>query len=44
MISFVGTSAVSHTHTTVLWLLFWDCAGEPVPEEIFCWTLWCRGR
>jgi len=23
---------------------FQDYLGEPVPEEIFLWTLWCKGR
>jgi len=23
---------------------FQDHPGEPVPEEIFFWTLWCKGR
>jgi len=23
--------------------LFWDHLGEPLPEEIFFWTLWCKG-
>ena len=33
-----------HTHTTVLRLFFWDYPAEQVPEEIFFWTLWCKGR
>jgi len=24
--------------------LFRDYPGEPVPEEVFFWTLWCKGR
>jgi len=41
-----GKRAVTHTHThmTVLWPFFWDYPGELVPEEIFFWTLWCKGR
>jgi len=31
------------TTTTVLWPLFRDHPGEPVPEKNF-WTLWCKGR
>jgi len=31
------------TTTTVLWPLFRDHPGEPVPEENF-WTLWSKGR
>jgi len=38
----------SYTHTTILQPFFWDYPGEPVPEEIFFWTLfianWCKGR
>jgi len=30
----------SCTHTA----LFQDYSGEPEPEEIFFWTLWCKGR
>jgi len=33
-----------HTHTTVLRPCFQDHPGEPVPEEIFFWTLWFNGR
>ena len=33
-----------HTHTTVLWPFFRDHPGEPVPEENFWKTLWCKGR
>jgi len=33
-----------HTHTTVLQPFFQDYAGEPVPEESFIWTSWCKGR
>jgi len=32
-----------HTTTTILWPIFWDHQGEPVPEENF-WILWCKGR
>jgi len=28
-----------HTHITVFMALFWDYPGEPVPEEIFFWSL-----
>jgi len=35
--------AIYHHTTTVLWPFFWDCPGEPVPEEKF-WTLWRKGR
>ena len=31
------------TTTTVLWPIFQDHLGEPVPEDNF-WTLWCKGR
>jgi len=34
----------THIHTTVLWPFFWDYPGDPVPEENFFWTLWCKGR
>jgi len=39
---FGSSSTTPHT-TTVLRPFFWDCLGEPVPEENF-WTLWCKGR
>jgi len=31
------------THTTVLRPFFRDYPGELVPEEMFFWTLWCKG-
>jgi len=34
----------THTHTTVLQPFFWDYLGEPVPEEIFFCTSWCKAR
>jgi len=34
----------THTRTTVLQPFFRDYPGKPVLEEIFCWTLWCKGR
>jgi len=41
-------SAVSicglYTHATILRLFFWDYLGEPVPEEIFFWTLMVHGK
>jgi len=36
--------SLTHTHTTVLRPFFQDYPGEPLPEEIFLWTLWCKGR
>ena len=30
-----------NTHT-ILQPFFWNHLGEPVPEEIFFWTLWCK--
>jgi len=33
----------SHTHKYFM-ALFWDYPNEPVPEEIFFWTLWWKGR
>jgi len=34
-----------HTHTHNHYMaLFHDYPVEPVPEEIFFWTLWCNGR
>ena len=33
-----------HNHTTtILRPFFWDHPCEPVPEESFFWTLWCKG-
>jgi len=32
----------SHTKTQLVYSQ--DYLGEPVPKEIFCWTLWCKGR
>ena len=32
------------THTTVLRPFFQDYQGEPVPEEIFFWTLMVQGK
>ena len=34
----------NYTHTTISRPFFRDYPGEPVPEEIFFWTLWCKGR
>jgi len=42
--SFSTDSVSEHTDTTVLWSFFRDYACEPVSEEIFFWTLWCKGR
>ena len=36
-------NTTTHHITTVLWPLFQDHPGEPVPLENF-WTLWCTGR
>ena len=33
----------SFIHTQPFYALFRDHPGEPVPEEIFFWTLWCKG-
>ena len=33
-----------NTHTTSLRPFLHDYPGEPVPEEIFFWTLWCNRR
>jgi len=30
------------TTTTVLRPFYWDHPGEPIPEESFFWTLWCK--
>jgi len=35
---------IVHTHIQLFMALFRDYPGEPVPEEIFFWTLWCKGR
>jgi len=35
---------LEHTHTTILRPFFRDYPGEMVPEEIFFWTLWFKGR
>jgi len=40
----MGDLLRSDLHTTVLLHFFWDYPGQPVPEEIFFWTLWCKGR
>jgi len=40
----VRLSATCQTTTTVLQPLFRDHQGEPVLEESFFWTLWCKGR
>jgi len=32
-----------HTHNR-LSAVFPGVSGEPVPEENFFWTLWCKGR
>jgi len=37
-------TVLAHTHTDVLRLFFWEYPSEPVQEEIFFWTLWCKGR
>jgi len=38
-----ATRAHTHAHTTILRPFFAGLPGEPVPEEIFFWTLWCKG-
>jgi len=37
---------ITHTHscTTISQPFFWDYPAEPVPEEIFFWTLWFKRR
>jgi len=38
------TDTCTHTYTTILRPFSRDYSGEPVPEESFFWTLWCKGR
>jgi len=33
-----------HTHIAILRVFFRDYPGKPMPEEIFFWTSWCKGR
>jgi len=33
-----------HHHHNLLRPFFQDQLGEPVPEENYFWTLWCKGR
>ena len=33
----------NHAHNCFM-VLFRDYLGQPVPEKIFFWTLWCKGR
>jgi len=40
---FICVSQHHHHTTTILWPIFRDHPGEPVPEENF-WTLWRKGR
>jgi len=38
---YIYTQPCTHNHFTAP---FWDYPCKSVPEEIFLWTLWCKGR
>jgi len=44
LITKVGQQFLTTTHTQPFDGHFWEYTGEPVPEEIFFWTLWCKQK
>jgi len=44
LITKVGQQFLTTTHTQPFYGHFWEYTGEPVPEEIFFWTLWCKQK